>query len=56
VFSLPGAGQMLVTDVGNRDLVKVQGTVLLVTAVVLVVGFLVDVGHHLLDPRLREPR
>ncbi|SNQ47799.1 ABC transporter [Frankia canadensis] len=56
VFSLPGAGQMLVTDVGNRDLVKVQGTVLLVTAVILVVGFLVDVGHHLLDPRLRDAR
>jgi len=56
VFSLPGVGQMLVVDVGNRDLVKVQGTVLLVTVAVLVVGFLVDLGHRLLDPRLRGAR
>jgi len=25
VFTLPGVGRMLITDVGNRDLVKVQG-------------------------------
>ncbi|MBL7498485.1 ABC transporter permease [Frankia sp. CNm7] len=56
VFTLPGLGQMLIADVGNRDLVKVQGTVLLVTVAVLVIGFLVDLGHRLLDPRLREAR
>ncbi|ONH34539.1 ABC transporter permease [Protofrankia sp. BMG5.30] len=56
VFALPGVGQMLIVDIGNRDLVKVQGTVLLITVVVLVVGFLVDVGHRLLDPRLLDPR
>jgi peptide/nickel transport system permease protein len=53
VFALPGVGQMLVTDVAQRDLVKVQGTVLVVTVVVLVVGSAVDVVHRLLDPRLR---
>jgi peptide/nickel transport system permease protein len=53
VFALPGVGQMLLTDVAQRDLVKVQGTVLVVTVVVLVVGFAVDVVHRLLDPRLR---
>ncbi|CAJ63479.1 MULTISPECIES: ABC transporter permease [Frankia] len=56
VFALPGLGGMLVADIGNRDLVKVQGTVLLVTTAVLVVGFGVDLAHRLLDPRLRGAR
>lgn len=56
VFSLPGVGQMLLKDVNNRDMDKVQGTLLLLVAVVLVIGFLVDVIHHLVDPRLRLTR
>jgi len=53
VFNLPGVGQMLVRDIGSRDLEKVQGTVLLLAIIVLVVGFVVDVVHRLVDPRLR---
>ncbi|EWC60189.1 Dipeptide transport system permease protein DppB [Actinokineospora spheciospongiae] len=56
VFTLPGVGSMLVVDVGNRDLVKVQGEVFLVVAAVLVISLLVDVAHRLIDPRLREVR
>ncbi|MFF3440001.1 ABC transporter permease [Streptosporangium sp. NPDC002721] len=52
-FNLPGVGRMLLADVGNRDLVKVQGTVLLLSALVLVIGTVIDVVHRLLDPRLR---
>ena len=52
VFNLPGVGQMLLRDIGNRDFDKVQGTVL-IAVVVLVIGFLVDVAHYLIDPRLR---
>ncbi len=54
VFNLPGVGQMLLRDIGNRDFDKVQGTVLLIAVVVLVIGFLVDVAHYLIDPRLRD--
>lgn len=54
VFNLPGVGQMLVNDIGNRDFDKVQGTILLIAAMVLVIGFLVDVAHHAIDPRLRD--
>lgn len=54
VFVLPGVGQMLITDVGNRDLDKVQGEIVLLTGAVLVVGFLVDLVHRLIDPRLRS--
>jgi len=54
LFTLPGLGRMLVTDVGRRDLTKVQGELMTLTAIVLVVGLLVDVAHRRLDPRLRE--
>jgi peptide/nickel transport system permease protein len=53
VFNLPGVGLMLVKDVGNRDFDKVQGTILLIAVIVLVIGFLVDLTHYLIDPRLR---
>ncbi|MCR2785292.1 MULTISPECIES: ABC transporter permease [unclassified Microbacterium] len=54
LFSLPGIGRMLVTDVGARDLPKVQGELLVLTGFVLLVGFLVDLFHRVIDPRQRE--
>lgn len=54
VFTLPGVGQMLVRDVGNRDLTKVQGSVLILTVGVILIGLVVDVVLRLLDPRLRR--
>lgn len=54
LFALPGIGRMLVTDVGARDLEKVQGELLVLTGFVLVLGFVVDLVHRALDPRLRE--
>lgn len=54
LFNLPGIGRMLVTDVGNRDLPKVQGSLLVLTGFVLIVGFFVDLLHRILDPRQRE--
>ncbi|MCR2793827.1 ABC transporter permease [Microbacterium sp. zg.Y625] len=54
LFSLPGIGRMLVVDVGQRDLPKVQGELLVLTGFVLVVGFAVDLFHRMIDPRQRE--
>lgn len=54
LFQLPGVGRMLVTDVANRDLVKVQSELLVLTGLILVVGTVVDVVHRLVDPRQRE--
>jgi peptide/nickel transport system permease protein len=45
---------MLVTDVGRRDITKVQSELLVLTGLVLLVGFAVDVVHRTLDPRQRE--
>ncbi|MCC2033494.1 ABC transporter permease [Microbacterium allomyrinae] len=54
LFSLPGIGRMLVADVGARDLPKVQGELLALTGFVLIVGFVVDLVHRVIDPRQRE--
>jgi peptide/nickel transport system permease protein len=56
VFVLPGLGRLLFQAVGNRDLVLVQDLVVLLTSVVLVVNFLVDLSYRLLDPRIRSAR
>ena len=52
VFVLPGLGRLLFQSVGNRDLLVVQDLVMLLTAVVLVVNFLVDLNardRHVFD-------
>jgi len=54
IFSLPGIGSMLLTAIGTRDLVLVQGTVLVVAATYVVINFVVDVAYQFADPRLRH--
>jgi peptide/nickel transport system permease protein len=54
VFVLPGLGRLLFQSVGNRDLIVVQDLVMLLTAVVLAVNFLVDLSYRFLDPRIRN--
>lgn len=53
VFALPGLGQLLLTAVAQRDLVLVQGTVMVLVLAVLVINALVDLSYLALDPRLR---
>jgi peptide/nickel transport system permease protein len=53
VFVLPGLGSMLLDSVASRDLLTVQGIVLVLVAGVLLVNFVVDVLYTVLDPRLR---
>lgn len=53
LFVLPGLGTMLASDVGDRDLVAVQGEIVALTALVLVIGLAVDLVHRFLDPRQR---
>ena len=54
LFSLPGIGRMLVSDVAARDLPMVQGELLALTGFVLVVGVAVDRVPRFIDPRQRE--
>ena len=53
LFALPGIGNGLVTDVGNRDLIAVQSELFLLAAFFLTVGLVVDLFHRVLDPRLK---
>ena len=54
LFALPGLGAMLVTDVGNRDLIAVQSELFLLAAFFLLLGLVVDMAHRVLDPRLKN--
>ena len=53
VFSVPGIGRLLVSSISNRDYPVVQALVLYITAVVVILNFIVDVLYELLDPRVR---
>jgi peptide/nickel transport system permease protein len=52
VFTLPGVGSLLLSEVTNRDLIMVQDIVILACAVVLTLNFLVDLSYRALDPRV----
>jgi len=53
VFQWPGIGSMLVQAIASRDLLLVQGGVLLVTVSYVLFNLLADLLQSLLDPRLR---
>lgn len=53
VFSRPGIGRLLVESISRRDLVVIEGVVLMIGVVVLISNLLVDLSYGLLDPRIR---
>jgi len=53
VFQWPGIGSMLVKAISTRDLLLVQGGVLVVAATYVLFNLAADVVQTLLDPRLR---
>jgi peptide/nickel transport system permease protein len=52
VFQWPGIGRMLVDAIGTRDILLVQGGVLVVAASYVLFNLLADVVQRLLDPRI----
>jgi peptide/nickel transport system permease protein len=56
VFALPGIGSMILADVDTRDLGKVQGTLLVLTATIMIMTLLLDLVYRIVDPRLRAAR
>ncbi len=52
VFQWPGIGRMLVTAITTRDILLVQGGVLVVAAAYVMVNLVTDIIQHLLDPRI----
>jgi peptide/nickel transport system permease protein len=54
VFQWPGLGAMLVKAVSTRDLLLVQGGVLVAATLYVLVNLLADVAQAMLDPRLKS--
>jgi peptide/nickel transport system permease protein len=55
VFYLPGLGRLVFQAITQRDLIVVQGVVLVLVLIVVTVNFLVDIAYAVVDPRLRRP-
>ncbi len=53
VFAIPGLGQHFVKSAQNRDMNLIMACVLVYTALVIFMNFLVDLAYGLLDPRVR---
>ncbi|MBX9461960.1 MAG: ABC transporter permease [Aquamicrobium sp.] len=53
VFYLPGLGRLVFQAITQRDLIVVEGVVMLLVASVVVVNIIVDILYAVVDPRLR---
>lgn len=54
IFRYEGLGFQLVQAITKRDYALAQTLALIFTALVIFSNFLADIGHHLVDPRVRE--
>jgi peptide/nickel transport system permease protein len=54
VFQWPGVGRMLVQAIQSRDILLVQGGVLILGTSYLIINLITDVLQHVLDPRLSK--
>ncbi|MHB2265530.1 ABC transporter permease [Aliihoeflea sp. PC F10.4] len=53
VFYIPGLGRLVFQAITQRDLIVVEGVIMLLVASVVLVNILVDIAYALVDPRLR---
>ena len=56
VFYIPGLGRLVYQAITQRDLIVVEGVVILLVAAVVLVNLLVDIAYAVVDPRLRVNR
>jgi peptide/nickel transport system permease protein len=54
IYALPGIGRLLVNAIATRDLIILQGVVLLVACGFVIMNFIVDLLYAVLDPRIRH--
>jgi peptide/nickel transport system permease protein len=54
IFALPGIGRLLLGAVTTRDLIILQGVVLVVAIGYVLMNFIVDMLYAVLDPRIRH--
>jgi peptide/nickel transport system permease protein len=53
VYVIPGLGSLLLDGVSSRDLLLVQGVVMVLVVAVLLINYVVDLLYTVIDPRLR---
>lgn len=53
VFYIPGLGRLVFQAITQRDLIVVEGVVMLLVASVVIVNLIVDLAYAVVDPRLR---
>jgi peptide/nickel transport system permease protein len=54
VFVLPGIGRLIFQAIANRDLIVVRDVVMLLSAMVIMINFLIDLLYAWIDPRLKS--
>ncbi|WP_428409184.1 ABC transporter substrate-binding protein [Hyphococcus sp.] len=52
VFYLPGLGRMVFQAIAQRDLIVVEGVVMVLVFAVVAIAFLIDLAYAIVDPRL----
>ncbi|MDD3520385.1 MAG: ABC transporter permease [Actinomycetota bacterium] len=53
VFSYPGMGSLIYNSILNRDYPVLQGSLLIVTFLVLIINFFMDILYVKIDPRIK---
>ncbi|MEJ5029093.1 ABC transporter permease [Comamonas sp. MYb69] len=53
IFAWPGLGQLIVQAINTKDMAVIQISVLVITAMTLLVNFATDVVYRLIDPRMK---
>ena len=53
VFTYPGIGWLLITNIQKRDYTVVQGAILVTSFIFVIINYFVDVLYAVLDPRIR---
>ena len=53
VFSIPGLGQILINSISTRDFPVVEAEVLMIALFIMVISFITDIIHVIIDPRVR---
>ncbi len=52
IFRIPGLGQFFIMSAMNRDYTLIMGTVIVYSAILLLMNFLVDIVYGIMDPRI----
>ena len=53
IFNLPGLGMIIAQGILSRDVVLVQGVVIVVASAFVIINTVIDIAYGLIDPRVR---